>query len=128
MIRHWVVLDLDVFRRHEGDARIRREIQDNGDGTHFIAYDILSFPHELVLGTSDTMAVALEYGVDAVDPLHPKYLDELEERWRARLDRDPPPDLQQLIRRHGGYSNVPAEAWTEWDRLNAAWQMRRREL
>ena len=124
MIRHWLVLDLDVFRQYELDAGVRREIQDNGDGTHFIAYDILSFPPELILGTSSTMALALERGVDAVERLRPKYLDALDDRCRKQMEDAP--DLQHLVRKHGGYSSIPAEAWAEWERLNAAWQMRRR--
>jgi hypothetical protein len=69
MIRHWAVLDLDVFRRHERDPLVRYEIQDNHDGTHFIAYDIRSFPSELVIASSPTMATALRYGVYAVEQL-----------------------------------------------------------
>ena len=126
MIRNWLVLDLNVFRQFENDAGVRREIQDNGDGTHFIAYDILSFPPELILGTSSTMAVALEQGVDAVERLRPKYLDDLDERCRKRMEDAP--DLQQLIRKYGGYSKIPAQAWAEWNRLNVAWQVRRRML
>jgi hypothetical protein len=33
----------------------------------------------------------------------------------------PPPDLHALIRKHGGYSKIPAEAWAEWDRDVAQW-------
>jgi hypothetical protein len=64
---------------------------------------------------------------------------------------DPPPDLQEFVRRHGdwrrmpperwagyeleeqermrrcgAYSLVTAAEWAEWDPLNAAWQERRR--
>lgn len=123
MIRHWVVLDLDVFRRCENGWGIRREYQDNRDGTYFIAYDIRSFPDDLIVAKSDTMALALERGVSAVERLPSKYLAELDERCRQRMANAP--ELQTLIQRHGGYSNVPPEAWAEWDQLNVAWQTRR---
>jgi hypothetical protein len=31
-----------------------------------------------------------------------------------------PPDLQEWIAFYGGYHNIPAEAWAEWDRLHVA--------
>jgi hypothetical protein len=40
--------------------------------------------------------------------------------------RDPPPDLQQLVERYGGYSRVPPEAWAKIDAAMAAWERRRR--
>ena len=36
------------------------------------------------------------------------------------------PDLQALVVRHGGYNNIPPEAWAEFDRQTAEWQERRR--
>jgi hypothetical protein len=69
MIRHWVVLDLDVFRRFENDSGVRYEILDNRDGTYFVAYDLRSFPSELIVAKSPTMALALEQGVHSVEPL-----------------------------------------------------------
>jgi hypothetical protein len=36
------------------------------------------------------------------------------------------PDLQELIELHGGYDKIPPEAWTEWDRLYAAYRERQR--
>lgn len=121
MIRHWVVLDLDVFRRHEGDPLVRRETQDNGDGTYFNAYDILSFPPELVVAKSPTMAIAFEHGVAAVRPLQPK--TDLNAHWSRT---DPPPDLQALVLRFGGYDKIPAAAWAGFDQLMANWKERRR--
>jgi hypothetical protein len=41
-------------------------------------------------------------------------------------DDDPPPDLQELVRKHGGYNRITREAWAAWDRANAEWQARRR--
>jgi hypothetical protein len=43
------------------------------------------------------------------------------------LAQNPAPDLQELVRKHGGYSNIPAEAWAEHDRAVETWQRRRRE-
>jgi hypothetical protein len=48
---------------------------------------------------------------------------------QAEPDRDkadPMPDLHAFIRRFGGYANVTPKRWAEWDRINAAWQERRR--
>jgi hypothetical protein len=123
MIRHWVVLDLEVFRHHESDPLVRREIQDNCDGTHFIAYDIRSFPAELIVAKSPTMAVALDRGVDAVRPLQPKWQADLTGHWSRT---DPPPDLQELVLRFGGYDKIPVEAWTIFNQLMAKWKERRR--
>jgi hypothetical protein len=43
------------------------------------------------------------------------------------LAQNPAPDLQELVRKHGGYSSIPAEAWAEYDRAVEAWQRRRRD-
>jgi hypothetical protein len=45
-------------------------------------------------------------------------------RW---LKDNPPPDLQGLVRKYGGYSNIPAAAWAEYDRAVEAWQRCRRD-
>jgi len=42
------------------------------------------------------------------------------------LRANPAPDLQDLVERFGGYSNITAEAWAEYDRAMADWQERRR--
>jgi hypothetical protein len=39
-------------------------------------------------------------------------------------DRPKPPDLQEWIRRFGGYHNIP---WPEWDAANAEYQCARRD-
>jgi len=46
---------------------------------------------------------------------------------RAEL-RDPMPDVQEFIRRYGGFAKVPPEAWREWDRMNARWQAQRSSI
>jgi len=38
------------------------------------------------------------------------------------------PDLQELVREHGGYEKITARAWAEFDRANREYQARRREL
>ena len=46
----------------------------------------------------------------------------------ARFQRlDNPPDLQQLVRAHGGYHRITPLAWEKWDKDNVEWQARRRE-
>jgi hypothetical protein len=122
MIRLWTVIDLDVFRRLHNDSGVRCERQDNGDGTYFIAYDIRSFPSELIAAASPMMRVALACGVDAVEPLPDTGL---EERYRERRQNCPPPNLQEWVERYGGYHNIP---WPEWDKANAEYQMNRRDL
>jgi hypothetical protein len=37
-----------------------------------------------------------------------------------------PPDLQELVARHGGYNKITPEAWAEWDAANEAWQAARK--
>ena len=37
------------------------------------------------------------------------------------------PDLQALVQQRGGYDEITPELWTEWDRANAEWQVRRRQ-
>jgi len=43
------------------------------------------------------------------------------------LRENPAPDLQELVREHGGYSQIPPAAWLEWDQQVADWHMRRRQ-
>ena len=42
------------------------------------------------------------------------------------IKRDPPPDLQELVRRFGTYSAITPEAWAEYDAELADWDSRRR--
>jgi hypothetical protein len=39
-----------------------------------------------------------------------------------------PPDLQELVARFGGYDKITPEAWAEYDRAMAEWQLKRREV
>lgn len=127
-IRHWAAIDLNVFRRHESSPGTQRAYQSNNDGTHFVAYSIKSFPDELIIEASPTMARAIELGVDAVEPLKTQTEFESEERWKRRYASDPPPNLQELVTRFGGYNKIPQEAFYEYDRAMAAWQRRRRYI
>jgi len=51
--------------------------------------------------------------------------------FRGPLDDDArgptAPDLQELVREHGGYEKITAPAWAAFDRANAEYQARRRE-
>lgn len=38
----------------------------------------------------------------------------------------PPPNLQALVARHGGYDRIPAEIWIKYDRAMANWKDRLR--
>jgi hypothetical protein len=40
---------------------------------------------------------------------------------------DPPPDLQELVKRAGDYSKITDEQWSEYDRTMEAWRQRLRE-
>ena len=40
-------------------------------------------------------------------------------------DAPQPPDLQELVARYGGYTNIP---WSEWDQAVAEYQAKRREV
>lgn len=54
----WMLLDLHVWRasliRHRD--KIRSRMVANGDGTHFIPFDVRQFPEELVIGWSHPIA------------------------------------------------------------------------
>jgi hypothetical protein len=38
------------------------------------------------------------------------------------IKTNPPPDLQELIARFGGYNKIVPEAWAGWDAAVEAWQ------
>jgi len=42
------------------------------------------------------------------------------------LRANPPPDLQEVVSKHGGYDKITPEAWAEYDRAMAEWQEARR--
>jgi hypothetical protein len=46
--------------------------------------------------------------------------------YAAWLEKNPAPDLQQLVAKHGGYNRITPEAWAEHDRAMAQWQERRK--
>jgi hypothetical protein len=43
-------------------------------------------------------------------------------------ERPRPPDLQELVARHGGYDRIPPEAWVEHDRLMDNYHIMRRVI
>src|SRR5262245_6474885 len=45
----------------------------------------------------------------------------------ALIRDDAPPDLQALVGEHGGYDQITAEAWAEYDAAIETWQAQRRE-
>jgi hypothetical protein len=73
---------------------------------------------------SPTMQTALTDGVDAVKPLRSKIEAELDNRWREHCARDPPPDLQELVRRSGGHNKITPEAWADFDQQKEDWNRR----
>jgi len=40
---------------------------------------------------------------------------------------NPPPDLAELIRKYGGYWDIPEEAWREYLTAIDRWQLERRD-
>jgi hypothetical protein len=40
------------------------------------------------------------------------------------IERDPPPDLQALIREHGDWCDVPPEAWARYRQEMRRWKLR----
>jgi hypothetical protein len=45
----------------------------------------------------------------------------------AWLRKNPAPDLQDLVRRYGGYDKIPSTAWIDWDQRVADWRARYRD-
>jgi hypothetical protein len=41
------------------------------------------------------------------------------------LERNPPPSRELLAVKHGGYGNIPAEAWRDYDAAMERWQEQR---
>jgi hypothetical protein len=37
------------------------------------------------------------------------------------IKRNPPPSLQLLVVKHGGYANIPETAWAEFDAAMERW-------
>ena len=45
------------------------------------------------------------------------------EQW---VEKNPPPDLHELVRKYGEYGAVLGEAWAAYDKAYADWQARYR--
>jgi hypothetical protein len=117
ILRHWVVIDLAVFRRVVDDAVAYAQTIDNHDGTYGKAFEIRRLPPEGLIACSETMTIALARGLGAVPPPGNPFKE---------TQRPPkPPDLQALVAKHGGYHKITSEAWAEWDRLNEDWKQAR---
>jgi hypothetical protein len=112
-LRHWVLLDLAVFRRWLTDARIEHaRVIDNQDGTYGRAFDLRNIDPAATIATSETMQTALEFGTDAIEPLAtapPRCLR-------------PAPSLTDLVAKHGGYNRIPVDAWERHLRDVEAWK------
>lgn len=106
LLRHWMVLDLEVFRFCENKGLTRYESQDNKDGTFFRAYDVTALPSDIFIGASETIRLAVDRGVPAVERL-PSLIPPRRLR--------PPPDLQELVTLHGGYHRITPAAWAQHD-------------
>jgi hypothetical protein len=42
------------------------------------------------------------------------------------VKENPPPDLQDLVRRHGNYYSIPPAAWAQFDQDMQRWNDQRR--
>ena len=112
VLRHWVILDLDVLRRWLTDARIRHtEIIDNHDGSYGLAFDLHWLEPEAFIACSETMRVALEQGMQSL-PLLPTGPE--------RVLR-PGPSLQDLVARFGRYDLITPEAWAQYHAEDKRW-------
>lgn len=112
-LRHWGLIDLHQFRNWITDERIEAaKLIDNRDGSWGRSFSFQSLPETMIIARSDTLAAAMERGMDAVAPLStaaPR---------RVRL----PPSLQDLLTQHGRYDLITPAAWAEYDRAVAAWR------
>jgi hypothetical protein len=44
------------------------------------------------------------------------------------LKTNPPPNLQAFVAQHGGkYSEIPSDAWNQWDLAVTTWEAARRD-
>ena len=123
LLRHWMVLDLEVFRAHINDPLLYKEEQDNKDGTFFTAYSLRSFPDNILIGASDTIKIALREGVPAVPQLPVREQPSDFAEW---LNLNPEPNLQKLAVQYGGAGRIPADVWQQFDRGMESWRARYR--
>jgi hypothetical protein len=42
------------------------------------------------------------------------------------IKKNPPPDLQELVAKHGGYHRITPEAWREFDQQRETWEAKRK--
>lgn len=43
------------------------------------------------------------------------------------LQANPPPSVQELVAKHGGYQRIPPDAWAEWDHRILQWEAARKD-
>lgn len=112
ILRHWVILDLTVLRPWLTDFRIKHaEVIDNHDGTYGLAFELRNLEPEAFIATSETMQVALERGMESVEPLPSG----------AKRVLRPSPNLQDLVARSGGYDRITPEAWAKFQADTKKW-------
>jgi hypothetical protein len=116
VLRHWVLIDLECFRKWATDEQVKHaDLIDNHDGTFGRAFDLRSVPPEMLIAASMTMQAAINAGrMNAV---------ELLQSGPPRLTTSPP-DLQELVAKYGRYDLITAEAWAQFDAEKAAWRER----
>ena len=112
VLRHWVLLDLDVLRSWLTDTRVRcAEIIDNHDGSYGLAFDLRWLEPEAFIACSETMRIALEQGTQTIEPLL---------TGPQRVLR-PAPSLQDLVARFGRYDLIPPDAWAHFHAETKRW-------
>jgi hypothetical protein len=112
-LRHYVIIDLQVFRDWATDRRIAQaDLINNQDGTYGRGFDINWMPPEMFIVKSATIDVMLERGMDAIEPLAT-----IAPRQLRRA-----PSLQDLVAKHAGYDRISPEAWAKYDAEMAAWR------
>ena len=112
ILRRWVLLDLAVLRPWLSDFRIKHaEVIDNHDGTYGLAFELRNLEPDAFIATSETMKVALERGMEAVESLATA---------APRVLR-PSPNLQDLVASSGGYDRITPEAWAKFQADTKKW-------
>ena len=66
-LRHWILLDLNVFRKWCSDEQVSKaRTINNLDGTYGKIFELRSLPDNTFLACSDTMTISMQSGLDAV--------------------------------------------------------------
>jgi hypothetical protein len=78
-------------------------------------------PHPL----PKTRAWVAEYRRYGTEPKPPDLGATDDRNYEEWVQDNPPPDLQALVARAGGYQNITPEAWAEFDQAKVKWEARR---